>query len=114
MDENRTSEQADSFGWEVGAYDSGRPGYPDAAVDWLVPAHAGTVLDIGAGTGKFTRSLVLRGFGTIAVEPLLHLVASRSSIITATDAERATTLATVRERAASDSALAGKRTFELP
>ncbi|MET4704893.1 class I SAM-dependent methyltransferase [Frigoribacterium sp. UYMn621] len=69
MDENRTSEHASSFGRAAGAYDSARPGYPDAAVDWLVPAHARTVLDIGAGTGKFTRSLVRRGFATIAVEP---------------------------------------------
>jgi hypothetical protein len=114
MDENRTSEQANSFGREVGAYDSARPGYPDAAVDWLVPAHASTVLDIGAGTGKFTSSLVLRGFGTIAVESLVHLVASRSSIITAMEGERAATFAAVRELVASDPALAGRETFELP
>lgn len=69
MDANRSTEQANSFGLKVGAYDSARPGYPDAAVDWLLPTHAGRVLDIGAGTGKFTRALVRRGFATIAVEP---------------------------------------------
>jgi ubiquinone/menaquinone biosynthesis C-methylase UbiE len=51
---------------------------------------------------------------TIDVESLVQLVESRSSIITATDAERAATLAAVRELAASDPALAGRETFELP
>lgn len=51
---------------------------------------------------------------TIDVESLVQLVESRSLIITATNEERTATLAAVRELAASDPALAGKRTFELP
>lgn len=69
MDDNRTAEQASSFGRAVGEYDRARPSYPDAAVDWLVPAEAHSVLDLGAGTGKFTRSLVARELDVIAVEP---------------------------------------------
>jgi SAM-dependent methyltransferase len=68
--------RARSFGAAAGAYERARPTYPDAAVDWLLPAGARTVLDLGAGTGKLTRSLVARGLETIAVEPLAEMRAS--------------------------------------
>jgi SAM-dependent methyltransferase len=58
------------------AYERARPSYPDAAVDWLLPAGAGTVLDLGAGTGKLTRSLVARGLEVVAVEPIAEMRAS--------------------------------------
>jgi hypothetical protein len=51
---------------------------------------------------------------SIGVESLVNLVASRSYIITATDEVRAAVLSAVRELAASDPALAGRETFELP
>ena len=69
MDENRAVEQANSFERAAGEYERARPGYPDAVVDWMLPAAARTVLDLGAGTGKFSRSLVARGLEVIAVEP---------------------------------------------
>ena len=61
--------QATSFGVAAEAYERGRPSYPDAAIDWLVPEHATRVLDLGAGTGKLTRQLRERGLDVIAVEP---------------------------------------------
>jgi SAM-dependent methyltransferase len=61
--------QATSFGVAAEAYERGRPPYPSAAIDWLVPAHATRVLDLGAGTGKLTRQLRERGLDVIAVEP---------------------------------------------
>src|SRR5690348_13701049 len=61
--------QATSFGVAAGAYERGRPPYPAAAIDWLVPEHATRVLDVGAGTGKLTRQLRERGLDVIAVEP---------------------------------------------
>jgi SAM-dependent methyltransferase len=58
-----------SFGSAAGAYQRGRPSYPAEAIDWLVPADARRVLDLGAGTGKLTRLLCDRGLEVIAVEP---------------------------------------------
>ena len=60
-----------SFGQAVGDYERGRPSYPIEAVDWALQ-HSGTVLDVvdvGAGTGKFTASLVAHGLNVTAVEP---------------------------------------------
>ena len=61
--------QASSFGAVADVYERGRPLYPAEAIDWLVPAHARRVADIGAGTGKLTRQLRERGLDVIAVEP---------------------------------------------
>jgi SAM-dependent methyltransferase len=70
MDANDTKRrQAESFGAGAAAYARGRPPYPRAAVDWLVPVDARRVADVGAGTGLFTRSLVERGLDVVAVEP---------------------------------------------
>ncbi|MDQ1550615.1 MAG: hypothetical protein QOD50_37 [Actinomycetota bacterium] len=50
-------------------YEKARPEYPAEAIDWLVPADAKTVLDLGAGTGKLTRALASRGLEVFAVDP---------------------------------------------
>jgi len=63
------AERASSFGAVAAQYERGRPGYPPAAVDWLLPAGATRVLDLGAGTGKLTRELLRRGLDVVAVEP---------------------------------------------
>ena len=60
---------ASSFGAAAGSYQRGRPGYPRSVVEWLVPRRARTVLDLGAGTGKLTRSLADAGLTVTAVEP---------------------------------------------
>lgn len=64
-----SEQHARSFGAAVDAYDRGRPGYPDTVADALVPVGAGMVVDVGAGTGKFTRTLLGRGAEVVAVEP---------------------------------------------
>ena len=38
-------------------------------MDWLLPAGARLVADVGAGTGKLTGLLVTRGLAVVAVEP---------------------------------------------
>lgn len=66
-----------SFGANAELYDRLRPGYPAAALDWATAGvqlrTAGvqlrTALDLGAGTGRLTTSLVDRGLAVVAVEP---------------------------------------------
>lgn len=63
-------ERSLSFGSAAAAYEHGRPSYPPEAIDWLLPAGARQVLDLGAGTGKLTTRLVERGLDVVAVDPI--------------------------------------------
>jgi SAM-dependent methyltransferase len=67
--DERLRAQAASFGAAAATYQRGRPTYPPAAIDWLLPAGARRVLDLGAGTGKLTSLLHGRGLDVVAVEP---------------------------------------------
>ncbi len=59
-----------SFGAAAAAYAEHRPDYAQAAVHWaLGPAHRPRVLDLGAGTGKLTATLVDLGAEVTAIEP---------------------------------------------
>lgn len=60
---------ASSFGRAADSYQRGRPGYPEPAVEWLVPRQARRLLDLAAGTGKLTRPLADTGLRVVAVEP---------------------------------------------
>lgn len=65
------------FGRAAEEYERGRPGYPGPAIDWLT-GHLGlgperAVLDVGAGTGKLTRTLVPSGARLVAVEPVAQM-----------------------------------------
>lgn len=64
------------FGLAADLYERARPTYPAEAAAWLVPRSARVVVDLGAGTGKFTRALVERGFEVIAVEPDSRMLAT--------------------------------------
>jgi SAM-dependent methyltransferase len=59
-----------AFAAVAGAYERGRPGYPEEAVRWLAGDEPHDVVDLGAGTGKLTRALVALGHRVTAVEPL--------------------------------------------
>ncbi|MGH3230104.1 MAG: class I SAM-dependent methyltransferase [Streptosporangiaceae bacterium] len=65
--------QASSFGTAAAAYAEHRPGYAEAAVRWaLSPVrdrHPLRVLDLAAGTGKLTATLVGLAAEVTAVEP---------------------------------------------
>jgi SAM-dependent methyltransferase len=81
MSDGAKAERAASFGRAADVYERSRPDYPPAAVDWLVPEGAGTVLDLGAGTGKLTRSLLERGLEVIAVEPAAEMRATLAAAL---------------------------------
>lgn len=70
MDQNDRPALGSSFGTAAGAYAEHRPDYARAAVRWaLDPAPGPRVLDLGAGTGKLTATLVDLGADVVAVEP---------------------------------------------
>ncbi|MET8252247.1 class I SAM-dependent methyltransferase [Micromonospora sp. NPDC005197] len=59
-----------SFGSAASAYAEHRPDYAQAAVRWALEFAPGPrVLDLGAGTGKLTHTLVAVGADVVAVEP---------------------------------------------
>jgi SAM-dependent methyltransferase len=61
---------ARAFGRVADSYDRGRPGYPREAVEWLLgPGGPRSVLELGAGTGKLTRTLVELGHDVHATDP---------------------------------------------
>ena len=55
-------------------YERSRPGYPEDAVRWLAGEKPCDVVDLGAGTGKLTRTLVELGHRVTAVEPLPEML----------------------------------------
>jgi SAM-dependent methyltransferase len=89
-----TPAHARSFGAAAGQYARARPGYPADAVDWLVPAAARRVLDLGAGTGKFTAALAGRALDVVAVEPSARMLAELTAALPGVVAHRGTAEAT--------------------
>jgi SAM-dependent methyltransferase len=65
---------AEGFSRGADSYGHGRPEFPPAALDWLrddLGLHAGSAaVDLGAGTGKFTRLLMKTGARVVAIEPV--------------------------------------------
>ncbi|MEM5430862.1 class I SAM-dependent methyltransferase [Cupriavidus oxalaticus] len=81
---------AQGFASQADTYARGRPEYPTAIDDWL-RATLGlgpgrTVLDLGAGTGKFTRRLAETGAAVIAVEPVAQMRAQLENALPAVQA----------------------------
>lgn len=70
MEQDERLLHSSSFGAAAAAYAEHRPDYAQAAVRWaLEPAPGPRVLDLGAGTGKLTATLVALSAEVIAVEP---------------------------------------------
>ncbi|RJO72069.1 class I SAM-dependent methyltransferase [Nocardia panacis] len=63
--------RAGSFGAHAADYERHRPDYPVAGIRWALESAppGGTLLDLGAGTGKLTGGLRAMGYRVIAVEP---------------------------------------------
>jgi SAM-dependent methyltransferase len=70
VDQDERQLFSSSFGAAAVAYAEHRPDYAQAAVRWaLDPAPGSRVLDLGAGTGKLSATLVGLGVDVVAVEP---------------------------------------------
>ncbi len=75
-----------SFGPSAELYESIRPSYPPEAARWILGEAPRRVVDLGAGTGKFTRVLVSLGHEVVAIEPdpeMRALLAQLSPEVTA-------------------------------
>ncbi|MBK5355881.1 methyltransferase domain-containing protein [Pseudomonas sp. TH41] len=76
---------AAAAGYKVGAdtYVRGRPDYPPQVADWLTETLGlnadKAVIDLGAGTGKFTGRLLATGAQVIAVEPVAQMLEKLSA-----------------------------------
>jgi SAM-dependent methyltransferase len=87
-------ERAASFERGAAVYAATRPGYPDDAVRWCVPDRAHDALDLAAGTGKLTESLVALGLDVVAVEPSDAMRGSLTATLPGVDARGGTAEAT--------------------
>jgi SAM-dependent methyltransferase len=74
---------AEGYGQAADVYARGRPGFPPEALDWLRTdlqlAPGTSVLELGAGTGKFTQLLAQTGASVTAVEPVAAMLARLTS-----------------------------------
>ncbi|WP_028659788.1 class I SAM-dependent methyltransferase [Nocardioides insulae] len=76
-----------SFGSVAAAYERGRPAYPTEAVEWLLGSQPLSVLELGAGTGKLTSTLVELGHDVFATDPdeqMLDVLSARLPDVRAT------------------------------
>ena len=76
---------AKGFAREAQAYARGRPEYPSALDHWLRTElqlnETRTVVDLGAGTGKFTLRLLTTGANIIAVEPVQEMLTQLTRVV---------------------------------
>ena len=75
------------FAAAADTYTRGRPGYPPELMPWLAKdlglGAGATCVELGAGTGKFTRLLARTGAAVIAVEPVAEMRAQFAAALPA-------------------------------
>lgn len=80
-----------SFRSVADVYDRARPAYPVEAAAWLVGPDPAVVVELGAGTGKLTETLLAAGHQVFATDPLPEMLdrlrrrapAARTAVATA-------------------------------
>lgn len=82
-------------------YDRYRPGFPDRAAAIVIPGRVEAVLDLGAGTGKFTELLPVRATRVVAVEPSDRMLAVLRSKLPRVEAQ----IGTAEEIPAADATI---------
>jgi SAM-dependent methyltransferase len=102
------AERAASFARVADAYERARPGYPADAVLWLAGEAPCDVVDLGAGTGKLTRSLAALGHHVVAVEPLAEMRAQLEAIVPEADVLAGTAEDLPLEEASADAVTVGQ------
>ncbi|MCW2526843.1 MAG: SAM-dependent methyltransferase [Pseudonocardiales bacterium] len=107
MDDAKRIRLARTFDSAAELYDRVRPRFPDAALDWVLPVQAEQVLDLGAGTGKLTRSLVDRGLDVIAIDPSPNMLERLRANLPDVDARIGTAEATGLPDQSVDAVVAG-------
>src|ERR687891_541158 len=70
-----SQEPTAAFGAVAESYEAGRPGFPAAALEWILGPGRLTVLDLGAGTGKLSRVAAELGHDVIAIDPTAQMLA---------------------------------------
>ena len=66
---DQKSRRSGSFGAVASTYQRFRASPPPAAIGWMLPESARTVVDLGAGTGAMTKDLLAKVDHVIAIEP---------------------------------------------
>jgi SAM-dependent methyltransferase len=74
MTDNVHAAASQGYARQAAAYERGRPDYPQGVATWLAETlwlgPGRIALDVGAGTGKFTRLMLATGASVVAVEPV--------------------------------------------
>ena len=95
-----------------GAYEAGRPGYPQDAVALLAAelelGAVRDVLDLAAGTGKLTRELAAMGARVVAVEPVDEMRAALAESLPSVRALAGTAEAIPLDPASVDAVVVGQ------
>lgn len=107
-DAGQRAARARSFGPAAGVYEAARPAYPAEAVRDLLGSRPLDVLDLGAGTGKLTRTVVAEGHRVLAVDPSAEMLDELRRVVPGVDTRVGSAEALPVDDGAFDAVVAGQ------